>query len=309
MRKQFNSLRAGSFETLLTGDTTPSSSDENTYAFARVSGAQHAVVALNNGAAVNTASVPVAAHFADGTSLVDVLTGTAYTVSGGHVAVTLAARTGVVLLPAPAVVDTTAPNAFISVSPAANANGWNKTTPVTVNLSATDAGSGVKELRYWVGGGSPTVAGGAAASFQLTQQGTYTVYLRAIDNAGNASALASLVVRIDTTAPSLSAVSASPSVLNVANHQMVDVTVGYNASDNSGGVTCALSVTSNDPVNGLGDGDTAPDWLVIDDHHVQVRAERGRARMGRVYTISVTCADAAGNVTSRSTTVSVPRGK
>jgi hypothetical protein len=98
-------------------------------------------------------------------------------------------------------------------------------------------------------------------------------------------------------------------VLNVPNHQMVDVNVSYNASDNSGGATCSLSVASNDPVNGLGDGDTAPDWLVVDDHHVQVRSEHGRARMGRVYTITVTCADAAGNSTSRNTTVSVPRGK
>jgi glycosidase len=309
MRKQFASLREGSFETLLTGDTTPSSSDENTYAFARVSGAQRAVVVLNNGAGSNTSSVPVAAHFADGTSLVDVLTGTNYTVSGGHVAFTLAPRTGVVLLPAPATVDTAAPAASISISPAANGNGWNNSAPVTVNLNATDAGSGVKELRYWVGNGAPTVAGGAAASFQLTQQGTHTVYLRAIDNAGNASALASLVVKIDTTAPTVSAPTSNPSVLSVPNHQMVDITVSYNASDNSGGVTCSLGVASNDPVNGLGDGDTAPDWLVLDDHHVQLRAERGRARMGRVYTVTVTCADAAGNATSRNTTVSVPRGK
>ena len=309
MRKQFVSLRAGSFETLLTGDTTPSSSDENTYAFARVSGAQRAVVVLNNSAGSNTASVPVAAHFADATSLVDVLTGTTYTVSGGHVAVTLAPRTGVVLLPAPAEVDTTAPAASISISPAANANGWNNSTPVTVNLSATDAGSGVRELRYWVGDGSPTIVSGAAASFQLTQQGTHIVYLRAIDNAGNASALASLVVRVDTTAPVVSAVSASPSVLGVPNHKMVDVNVSYSASDNSGGVTCSLGVASNEPVNGTGDGNTAPDWLVLDAHHLQLRAERSGNGAGRVYTINVTCADAAGNSTSRNTTVSVPRGK
>ncbi|HEX8686814.1 MAG TPA: alpha-amylase family glycosyl hydrolase, partial [Pyrinomonadaceae bacterium] len=182
MRKQFVSLREGSFETLLTGDTTPSASDDNTYAFARVSGAERAVVALNNGAGANTAGVPVAAHFADGASLVDVLTGTSYTVSGGHVSVALAPRTGVVLLPAPAAVDTAAPAAVVTVSPAANAGGWHNATPVTVNLGATDAGSGVRELRYWVGGGAPTVAAGSAASFQITPQGVHPVYLRALDN-------------------------------------------------------------------------------------------------------------------------------
>ncbi|MCA1621634.1 MAG: hypothetical protein LC795_20655 [Acidobacteria bacterium] len=304
-----NTYGQGSFETLLTGDATPPASDDNTYAFARASGASRAVVALNNGAGPNTASVPVAAHFADGTSLVDVLTGEPYSVSGGHVSVTLAPRAGVVLLPAPAEVDTTAPAANVSASPAANANGWNKTAPVTVNLSAADAGSGVKELRYWVGGGSPVVVAGAAASFQLGQQGVHTVHLRAIDNAGNASVVASLVVRIDTTAPTLSAVSASPSVLTAPNHTMRDVLVSYTASDNSGGVTCSLGVASNDAVNGLGDGNTAPDWLVLDDHHVQLRAEFGRARMGRVYTITVTCADPAGNTATRKVTVSVPRGR
>ncbi|HEX8354720.1 MAG TPA: glycoside hydrolase family 13 protein, partial [Pyrinomonadaceae bacterium] len=227
MRKQFAALREGSFETLLTGDTTPSASDDNTYAFARVSGAERAVVALNNGAGPNTASVPVAAHFADGASLVDVLTGTAYTVGGGHVAVTLAPRTGVVLLPAPAAVDTAAPAADITVSPAPNANGWHNATPVTVNLGATDAGSGVRELRYWVGVGVPVVVAGPTASFQISQQGVYTVFLRAIDNAGNASALASLVVNIDTTAPSLSALTASPSVLASPDQTMRDVLIGY----------------------------------------------------------------------------------
>src|SRR5215216_5308511 len=64
MRKQFAALREGAFETLLTGDTTGPASDDNTYAFARVSGAERAVVVLNNGSVNNTASVPVAAHFA-----------------------------------------------------------------------------------------------------------------------------------------------------------------------------------------------------------------------------------------------------
>ncbi len=309
MRKQFVSLREGSFETLLTGDTTPSASDNNTYAFARVSGTERAVVALNNGAGSDTASVPVAAHFADGTSLVDVLTGTTYTVGSGHVSVTLAPRTGVVLLPAPAAVDTEAPTAAVTVSPASNAQGWHNATPVTVNLSATDTGSGVKELRYWVDGGSPVVVAGSAASFQLNQQGTQTVYLRAIDNAGNASALASLVVKIDTTSPTLTGVSASPSVLTSPNHKLRDVLVGYGVSDNLSGATCTLGVASNEPVNGTGDGDTAPDWLVLDAHHLQLRAERSGGGGGRVYTVTVTCADAAGNSTSRNTTVSVPRGK
>jgi hypothetical protein len=309
MRKQFVALREGSFETLLTGDTTPTTTDDNTYAFARVSGASKAVVALNNGTAFNTASIPVAAHFADGTSLIDVLSGAAYTVGGGHVSVTLAAHSGVVLLPAPATVDTTAPVASITVTPAPSANGWHNSTPVTVNLSATDSGSGVKELRYWVGNGAPVVTQGSTASFQLSTQGVYTVYLRAIDNAGNASALASLVVKIDTTSPVITAASASPSVLSSPNHKMNDVSISYNASDNLSGATCTLGVASNEPVNGTGDGDTAPDWLILDAHHLQLRAERSGAGSGRIYTVTITCADAAGNTSARAVNVTVPRGR
>jgi glycosidase len=218
MRKQFAALREGSFETLLAGDTTPSANDNNTYAFARVSGVSKAVVALNNGSGDNTASIPVAAYFADGTALQDILGNATYTVSGGYVNLTLAARSGVVLLPAPVSLDTTAPNASIGVSPSPNADGWHNATPVTVNLSATDTGSGVKELRYWVGNGSPVVTEGATASFGILQQGIYTVYLRAIDGAGNASALKSLVVKVDTTSPAVQ-VSPVPSVSSDANCQ------------------------------------------------------------------------------------------
>jgi glycosidase len=309
MRKQFSALREGTFETVLAGDATPSTSDENTYAFARVSGADRAVVALNNGATQNAASLPVGAYFADGTALVDVLSGAAYSVAGGRVALTLAARSGVVLMPAPAAVDTAAPSALINVSPSANAEGWHDAAPVTVSLSATDAGSGVKELRYWVGNGATIVHAGAATSFALTQQGVHTVHLRAVDHAGNASALTTHVVRIDTTAPSIGAPSASPSVLTAPNHTMRDVSVGYAASDDSGALTCSLSVTSNEPVNGTGDGDTAPDWEVLGPDLVRLRAERSGRGAGRVYTITVTCADAAGNATSRTTTVTVPHGR
>ncbi|MGB9179466.1 MAG: alpha-amylase family glycosyl hydrolase, partial [Pyrinomonadaceae bacterium] len=97
VRKQHPALRTGSFETLLTGDTTASGTDNNTYAFARVLNNDKAIVVLNNGAASNTASVPVAAYFADGAQLLDVLSGTTYNVTGGAVNITLPARSGALL--------------------------------------------------------------------------------------------------------------------------------------------------------------------------------------------------------------------
>ena len=101
-RKQYPVLRKGKFITLLTGDTQQPNTAPNTYAFARtMHGQGPAVVALNNGSAVNTACIPVTGLYTDGTPLYDVLSGTAYTVSSGAVQVTLAPRTGVLLVPGP----------------------------------------------------------------------------------------------------------------------------------------------------------------------------------------------------------------
>jgi hypothetical protein len=65
-------------------------------------------------------------------------------------------------------------------------------------------------------------------------------------------------------------------------------------------------VTSSEPLNGSGDGNTEADWEVIDANHVRLRAERAGNGTDRTYTITVTCVDAAGNSTSASTTVVVP---
>ena len=64
---------------------------------------------------------------------------------------------------------------------------------------------------------------------------------------------------------------------------MVAVTVSYNVSDNCVPVTTSLSVTSNEFRSmGFGYADTAPDWEIIDAHHVLLRAERSGTTSGRV---------------------------
>jgi hypothetical protein len=194
LRQQHPALRTGSFATLLTGDTTPSASDNNTYAFARSASGESAIVVLNNGTSSNTARVLVGAYFANGTQLQDALSGATYTVSGGNVTLTLAARSGAILFPAPASADTSSPTASVSPNPPGNSNGCNNTSPVTVNLSGTDSGSGVKELRYWVNNGSVTVVPGSSARVSVSADNT-TVSVRAVDNAGNISAVTSVTVQ------------------------------------------------------------------------------------------------------------------
>ena len=90
---------------------------------------------------------------------------------------------------------------------------------------------------------------------------------------------------------------------------MVAVTIGYDVHDNCSpvaAITNSLSVTSNEPENGLGDGDTAPDWIVIDPHHVFLRAERSGLGNGRIYTIKITAKDDCGNTSTKTVTVLVP---
>jgi hypothetical protein len=112
----------------------------------------------------------------------------------------------------------------------------------------------------------------------------------------------------DTEPPVVSAATVDTPTLWPPNHQMVPITVNYTATDNCT-VNCVLTVTSNEPINGLGDGDTAPDWQIIDAHHVLLRSERSGKGSGRIYTITVTCTDPAGNQVVRTVTVTVPHSQ
>ncbi|MGA8028721.1 MAG: alpha-amylase family glycosyl hydrolase [Bryobacteraceae bacterium] len=203
MRKQFPALSSGSFVTLLTGDTQQASNAPNTYAYARVGpNNQVAIVALNNGSNTNTPSIPVSTWYSDGTTLQDALSGNTYTVSGGNVSLTLNPISGVILLPDPAAVDLTPPTGSIGLTPPANGNGWINSSPVTANISASDgSGSGVSQLRYWVDNGAAQSTPTTSASPSVSGEGQHTVGARAIDNAGNISALISAAVNIDLTPP------------------------------------------------------------------------------------------------------------
>ncbi|MES1224301.1 MAG: hypothetical protein ABUT20_52890, partial [Bacteroidota bacterium] len=106
-------------------------------------------------------------------------------------------------------------------------------------------------------------------------------------------------------APVISDVNADPATLAPPNHKMRDVTVNYTSTDNCGVESCTLTVTSNEPVNGTGDGDTDPDWEIVDNHHVKLRAERAANGSGRIYIIAITCTDHQGNSATKTVEVRV----
>jgi hypothetical protein len=144
------------------------------------------------------------------------------------------------------------------------------------------------------------------ASGTVFPVGTSTVTATATDAAGNTSSCSFTVTVIDNEPPVIDGLEATPDHLWPPNHKMKDVTVDYTATDNCTIIeSCVITVSSNEPVNGTGDGDTAPDWEIIDDHHIKLRAERSGNGNGRIYTIKVTCTDQYGNSDSTNTEVRV----
>ncbi|HEX2059142.1 MAG TPA: hypothetical protein VHK90_00230, partial [Thermoanaerobaculia bacterium] len=105
------------------------------------------------------------------------------------------------------------------------------------------------------------------------------------------------VVVQDTSPPVLTNMSATPGGLWPPDHKMIDVVVRatpVDAVDPTPSVKI-LSVSSNQPINGTGDGDTAPDWEITGPMTLKLRAERS-ANKERVYTIVLQTQDAIGNV-------------
>src|SRR5262245_3010986 len=99
---------------------------------------------------------------------------------------------------------------------------------------------------------------------------------------------------------------ATPDVLFAPDHKFVNVTINYSVTELCPS-TCVLTVSSDEPLNATGDGNTSPDWQVIDAHHVLLRAERAGNGSGRTYTISITCTNDTNKLSSTKTvTVFVP---
>jgi hypothetical protein len=117
-------------------------------------------------------------------------------------------------------------------------------------------------------------------------------------------------VLADTTPPVITSVTTSTSSLWPANHKMVSVAVTASATDETSAVTTRiLSVTSNEPDNGQGDGDTANDIVITGPMTVKLRAERSGKGNGRVYAITVEAEDGAGNTSTAVVNVTVAKSQ
>jgi PKD repeat protein len=214
-----------------------------------------------------------------------------------------------VLVSSGGTLDTIPPVTTAVPSPPADASGWNR-TDVIVDLNAVDdpGGSGVQDIYVELSGaqtGAATVPG-AAALATITRDGATDIDFFATDNAGNRETPQRRTIRIDRTGPTISGMPGQGCVLWPPNHRLVTV-ADVSAADGLSGLAGGLliTVTSNEPINDVGDGNTGPDF-VIAGGKVALRVERSGTSTGRIYTITATATDRAGNTTQAVSTCVVP---
>ncbi|MDQ3279166.1 MAG: family 10 glycosylhydrolase, partial [Bacteroidota bacterium] len=144
-----------------------------------------------------------------------------------------------------------------------------------------------------------------AAGSTVTGVGTTTVTLRVTDASGKTATCTFGVKKEDKQPPVITNATTNPAILFPPNNKMREVEVAYGVTDNCGAVTTILNVTSNEAQT-RGAGGSNPDFQIIDNHRVKLRATRSGAGEGRVYTITITATDASGNVHSEKVNVLVP---
>jgi hypothetical protein len=184
-----------------------------------------------------------------------------------------------------------------TLSPAApdGKNSW-YTSDVAITLAvAPGVYGGAVTTEYQVNDG-PWIPYTGSVAFG---EGTYTLGFRSRDEAGNVEQIKTVAFNVDKTAPALS-VQLDKSTIWPPNHQMVRINATLDANDGVAGLDSVVltSITSSKPDSGLGDIQasfgTGATWFLL------------RAEKDRVYTVTYTATDKAGNKTVKTVTVTVP---
>jgi hypothetical protein len=182
-------------------------------------------------------------------------------------------------------------------------NGHHGTTVQLDGTQSTDP-DGDQLTFEWQGpfgtatGAQPTV---------LLPLGTHVIRMIADDGFGGVRVDEVVIQVVDTTPPEIRSAIPTPAELWAPNHKMVPVTIAVDVHDICDATpTCRIvSVSSSEPANGSGDGNTAVDWEVTGALTLNLRAERSGTGSGRVYTIIVECVDDSGNASTAEVRVTV----
>jgi len=125
--------------------------------------------------------------------------------------------------------------------------------------------------------------------------------------AGANGVLTALRMPLKNSPPDCSGASAIVRV-GSPNHRLEAVSISGVTDPDGDPVTITVTgITQDEPQDSIADGDTCPDGLIEPDGSAWIRIERQGLGNGRVYAISFTAADSAGNSSSGVVTVCVPR--
>ncbi|MGH9278414.1 MAG: FG-GAP-like repeat-containing protein [Acidimicrobiales bacterium] len=109
--------------------------------------------------------------------------------------------------------------------------------------------------------------------------------------------------------PDCASVTGDRASLSPPNHELVLITLTGGTDSDGDPVTITVTgVTQDEAINGLGDGDTAPDAVAGPSANtVWVKSERAAKGDGRVYVVSYTASDGNGGACTGAHVVRVPR--
>jgi len=145
--------------------------------------------------------------------------------------------------------------------------------------------------------------------------GVHQIELRVDDGINEAVSVFVSVDVTDTIAPTISPIP-NETMLWPADHKMHAITIQANAFDNGGGaITLSVEVISSEPEDGIGDGSTEPDSVIVSVDsetgliELQLRAERAGSGDGRTYTIVITATDESGNQSVAIVEISAPHDR
>ena len=130
--------------------------------------------------------------------------------------------------------------------------------------------------------------------------GSHTVAVRVSDGKAATVTCSTSITVLDTKAPLIKSIKASPRHLWPANGQLVPVTLTVKVEDCSPTACRIIAVRSSESVG------AEPDWIITSDLTVDLRAERN-GRKDRTYTLTVECTDSAGNTARKNVEVKVAK--
>jgi trimeric autotransporter adhesin len=191
------------------------------------------------------------------------------------------------------VLDDLAPTVTFGIPvPPPNSHGWNNGS-VIVPFDASDTGAGV-------GSTSPI------SPLVLADEGDkVSRVVTASDRVGNTARFTSPVVRIDREAPVITGMPEPGHILRPADGRLRHVATVTAADAFSGLDTASFQVTGTSNEPGAGQISITPN--AGGGFDIALQAERSSKAEGRIYTLTATAADLAGNTTTITTTCVVPR--